>query len=172
MAFVGRSNVGKSSLFNALVGKKGLARVSGTPGKTRLLNVFRLPGFYRVDLPGYGFARASKTARAGFRELLDGYVQHRDTLAGVVWLLDIRRELSAEDEVVRSLLADSGHPVLAVLTKIDKLGRVAIRERTLALAAELGLPPEELQPTSVVTGEGVADLGESILAVAHEDTPP
>jgi selenocysteine-specific translation elongation factor len=59
-----------------------------------------------------------------------------------------------------------------VLTKIDKLGRVAIRERTLALAAELGLPPEELQPTSVVTGEGVADLGESILAVAHEETPP
>ena len=172
MAFVGRSNVGKSSLFNALVGKKGLARVSGTPGKTRLLNVFRLPGFYLVDLPGYGFARASKTARAGFRELLDGDVQHRDTLAGVVWLLDIRRELSAEDEVVRSLLADSGHPVLAVLTKIDKLGRVAIRERTLALAAELGLPPEELQPTSVVTGEGVADLGESILAVAHEETPP
>ena len=68
-------------------------------------------------------------------------MQHRDTLAGVVWLLDIRRELSAEDEVVRSLLADSGHPVLAVLTKIDKLGRVAVRERTLALAAELGLPP-------------------------------
>jgi len=120
--------------------------------------VFRLPGLYLVDLPGYGFARASKTARAGFRELLDGYVQHRDTLAGVVWLLDIRRELSAEDEVVRSLLADSGHPVLAVLTKIDKLGRVAIRERTLALAAELGLPPDELQPTSVVTGEGIAEL--------------
>ena len=134
MAFVGRSNVGKSSLFNALVGKKGLARVSGTPGKTRLLNVFRLPGLYLVDLPGYGFARASKTARAGFRELLDRYVQHRETLAGVVWLLDIRRELSAEDEVVRSLLADSGRPVLAVLTKIDKLKAAAVdavHERTV-----------------------------------------
>jgi GTP-binding protein EngB required for normal cell division len=87
-------------------------------------------------------------------------------------MLDIRRELSAEDEIVRSLLADSGHPVLAVLTKIDKLGRVALRERTLALAGELGLPAEELQPTSVVTGEGVADLGESILALADQGTHP
>ena len=69
-------------------------------------------------------------------------------------------------------MCSTGRPVLAVLTKIDKLGRVAVRERTLALAAELGLPPDELQPTSVVTGEGIADLGESILAVAHEGTPP
>ncbi len=172
VAFVGRSNVGKSSLLNALVGKKGLARVSGTPGKTRLVNVFRLPDLYLVDLPGYGYARASKTARSGFRQLLDGYVEHRDTLAGVVWLLDVRRELSAEDEVVRRLLAASGHPVLAVLTKIDKLGRVAVRERTLALARDLGLSAEEMQPTSVVTGEGIAELGESILAVADQGNPP
>ena len=121
VAFVGRSNVGKSSLLNALVGKKGLARVSGTPGKTRLVNVFRLPGLYLVDLPGYGFARASKTDRAGFRQLLNGYVEHRETLAGVVWMLDIRRDLSADDQEVRGLLAASGNPVLIVLTKIDKL---------------------------------------------------
>ena len=103
IAFVGRSNVGKSSLLNALVGKKGLARVSGTPGKTTLVNVFRLPAFYLVDLPGYGFARASKSARTGFRQLLDGYLGARDTMAGVVWLLDIRRELSAEDTLIRDL---------------------------------------------------------------------
>ncbi len=168
VAFVGRSNVGKSSLLNALVGKKGLARVSGTPGKTRLVNVFRLPGLYLVDLPGYGFARASKTARAGFRELLNGYVEHRATLAGVVWMLDIRRELSAEDQDVRHLLAAAGHPVLAVLTKTDKLGRVAARERLLALARTLEMAADELQPTSIVTGEGIADLGESILAVAEQ----
>ncbi len=168
VAFVGRSNVGKSSLLNALVGKKGLARVSATPGKTTLVNVFRLPSFYLVDLPGYGFARASKTARAGFRELLDGYLQARDTVAGVVWLLDIRRELSTEDETIRELLAESGHPVLAVLTKIDKLGRVAIQERTAALAAALRLPLDQLQPTSAVTGEGIADLGESVLAAADQ----
>jgi GTP-binding protein len=171
VAFVGRSNVGKSSLLNALVGKKGLARVSGTPGKTRLVNVFRLPSLYLVDLPGYGFARASKTARAGFRQLLNGYVEHRDTLAGVVWMLDIRRDLSADDQEVRSLLAASGNPVLVVLTKIDKLGRSAAHERTVALARELGLAVDELQPTSTVTGEGIADLSESVLSVAEQGTP-
>lgn len=168
VAFVGRSNVGKSSLLNALVGKKGLARVSGTPGKTRLVNVFKLPSLYLVDLPGYGFARASKTARAGFRQLLNGYLEHRDTLAGVVWLLDIRRDLSAEDLELRNLLAASGHPVLAVLTKIDKLGRMAARQRTTALARELELAADEIQPTSTVTGEGIADLSESILSVADQ----
>jgi len=170
VAFVGRSNVGKSSLLNALVGKKGLARVSATPGKTTLVNVFRLPTFYLVDLPGYGFARASKTARAGFRQLLDGYLRERGTVAGIVWLLDIRRELSGEDELIRDLLADSGHPVLAVLTKIDKLGRVAVQERTAALARELGLPIDQLQPTSAATGDGIADLGESVLAAAERGT--
>jgi len=168
VAFVGRSNVGKSSLLNALVGKKGLARVSATPGKTTLVNVFRLPTFYLVDLPGYGFARASKSARAGFRELLDGYLQDRETIAGVVWLLDIRRDLSAEDLVIRDLLVASGHPVLAVLTKIDKLGRVAVQQRVTALAGALGLPTDQLQPTSAATGEGIADLRESVLAAADQ----
>lgn len=167
IAFVGRSNVGKSSLLNALVGKKGLARVSATPGKTTMVNVFRLPTFYLVDLPGYGFARASKTARTGFRRLLDGYLQARDTVAGIVWLLDIRRELSAEDELIRTLLAESGLPVLAVLTKTDKLGRVAAQERIAALAGDLGLSIDQLQPTSAATGDGIADLGESVLAAAE-----
>jgi len=171
VAFVGRSNVGKSSLLNALVGRKGLARVSGTPGKTRLVNVFRLPGLYLVDLPGYGFARASKADRSGFRRLLSGYLQDRESIAGIVWLLDVRRELSAEDQEVRAWLAASGRPVLAVLTKLDKLGRTAARERMAALAAELDVAPEDLQPTSVVSGEGIADLGESILAAADEGTP-
>ncbi|HEX5003822.1 MAG TPA: ribosome biogenesis GTP-binding protein YihA/YsxC [Gemmatimonadales bacterium] len=171
VAFVGRSNVGKSSLLNALVGKKGLARVSATPGKTRLLNIFRLPGLYLVDLPGYGFARASKTARAGFRQLLDGYLRQPRSIAGVVWMLDIRRDLSADDLEVRGLLAESGHPVLAVLTKVDKLGREAVRQRTAALAQELDLPADHLQPTSVVTAEGIAELGESLLAVAEQGTP-
>jgi len=171
VAFVGRSNVGKSSLLNALVGRKGLAKVSGTPGKTRLVNVFRLPAFYLVDLPGYGFARASKADRSGFRRLLSGYLQDRESIAGIVWLLDVRRELSAEDREVRAWLAASGHPVLAVLTKLDKLGRMAARDRMAALAAELDVAPEDLQPTSVVSGEGIADLGESILAAADQGTP-
>jgi GTP-binding protein len=165
VAFVGRSNVGKSSLLNALVGRKGLARVSGTPGKTTLLNVYRLPDFYLVDLPGYGYARADKAQRAGFRQLLDSYVAARETLAGVVWLLDIRHDPSEEDLEMRESLAAVGSPVLVVLTKADKLGRTARQTQVTALARALGLPEDQLQPTSIRTGDGIADLGASILAV-------
>ena len=87
LAFIGRSNVGKSSLLNALTGRKGLARVSATPGKTQAMNVFRLPDFYLIDLPGYGFAKASKVNRAAYRRLVEGYLTKRETLTGVVWLL-------------------------------------------------------------------------------------
>lgn len=102
IAFIGRSNVGKSSLLNALVGRPGLARTSGSPGKTTLLNFYRLPEFYLVDLPGYGFARAGKGARAGYRKLVTSYLRTRSSLAGIVWLLDIRHQPSADDLECRS----------------------------------------------------------------------
>jgi GTP-binding protein len=168
IALIGRSNVGKSSLLNALVGRPGMARVSATPGKTTLLNVFRLPQFYLVDLPGYGFARASKTARAGYRRLVNGYLGGRKTLVGVVWLLDIRHPPSKDDLEMQALLIENNRPVLAVLTKADKLVRSAQFTRTKELAAALGLPEDQVQVTSTKSGAGVAELWESITAAAGE----
>jgi GTP-binding protein len=166
IAFIGRSNVGKSSLLNALVGRPGLARVSGSPGKTTLLNFYRLPQLYLVDLPGYGFARASKTDRAGYRKLVTGYLRGRETLAGIVWLLDIRHDPSREDREIQQLLVESGRPVLAVFTKTDKLTRSALRLRERELAEALELTPDQVQLASSRSRTGIAELATSIVAVS------
>ena len=167
IAFVGRSNVGKSSLLNALVGRAGLARVSASPGKTTLLNFYRLPGFYLVDLPGYGFARSSKGERARYRKLILGYLQGRQNLTGVVWLLDIRRDLSREDQEMRELLSANLRPVLATFTKADKLTRSALQSRQRELARALDLEPDQVAVTSSRTGAGIPELAASVLAAAH-----
>jgi GTP-binding protein len=168
VALIGRSNVGKSSLLNALTGRRSLARVSGTPGKTTLLNAFRLPGFYLVDLPGYGFARAGKAARAGYRRLVERYLLERPGLAGVVWLLDVRHEPSEDDHAIQELLVRSGRPVLVALTKGDKLTRSAQAQRTRAIAVALGLHEDQVQLTSSTSRLGIAELAESIVAAVGE----
>lgn len=164
IALIGRSNVGKSSLLNALTGRPGLARVSATPGKTTLLNAYRLPEFYLVDLPGYGYARAGKAARAGYRRLVERYLLERRTLAGVVWLLDARHEPSSDDLDMHGLLVRSGQPVLVGLTKGDKLTRSAQALRPRQLAAALGLQEDQVQLTSSTSRLGVAELADSIIA--------
>ena len=166
IAFIGRSNVGKSSLLNTLVGRPGLARVSGSPGKTTLLNFYRLPGLYLVDLPGYGFAKASKGARAGYRKLVTGYLRTRSSLAGIVWLLDIRHQPSIDDIEMQKLLAESGQPVLAVFTKADKLTRSGLPVRARELAEALGLQQDQIQLTSSHSKLGITDLATSIVAAA------
>jgi GTP-binding protein len=171
LAFIGRSNVGKSSLINALVGRPGLARVSSSPGKTTLLNFYRLPNVYLVDLPGYGFARASKANRAGYRKLVTRYLQTREALRGVVWLLDLRHQPSKEDREMQQLLIESGRPVLAVFTKSDKLTRTAARARQQELAAALQLQPQQVELTSSRSGLGIAELATSILAAAQGENP-
>ena len=101
------------------MGIRGLAKVSSTPGKTRLMNVFRLEKCYFVDLPGSGWAKASQGERAGFRKLLETYLKKRDRLAGVVWLLDVRHSPSDDDYAVQSLRVSTGRPALTVLTTGD-----------------------------------------------------
>ncbi len=166
IAFIGRSNVGKSSLLNALVGRPGLARTSGSPGKTTLLNFYRLPEFYLVDLPGYGFARAGKGARAGYRKLVTSYLRTRSSLAGIVWLLDIRHQPSADDLEMQELLAESGRPVLAVFTKADKLTRSGRPARAHELSEALGLRQDQVQLTSSQSKLGIPELAATIVAAA------
>ena len=126
--------------------------------------MYRLPACYLVDLPGYGFARASKTARAGYRKIIEGYLRQRENIAGIVWLLDIRHSPSREDRWMQELLTKSGHPVLVVLTKADKLGRQARHRRLTDLAGDLQLPEDQVQLVSSTTGDGIAELGESLAA--------
>jgi GTP-binding protein len=130
IAFAGRSNVGKSSAINALVGRKRLAYTSKTPGRTQTINFFELDGGARlVDLPGYGYAKVALTMREQWRALVEAYIASRDTLAGVVVVMDARHPLTALDVQVIDFLGDVR--LLALLSKADKLNRAA-QARTLA----------------------------------------
>ncbi len=123
IAFAGRSNVGKSSLLNALVGRRRLARVSSRPGRTQQINFFSLnrDALRLVDLPGYGFARVPRAVKAGWRKMVEDYLLGRDTLAGVVVILDIRRQPSQEDLMLLDFLRSYQVPVVIAVTKADKL---------------------------------------------------
>ena len=160
VVFAGRSNVGKSSLINRMLGRRNLARTSSTPGRTRTVNFFLIDeSWYVVDLPGYGYARASKREREAWGRSVDRYLRSAAGLASVVLLVDAKVAGTPLDSeayaYLRSLAFD---PVVAV-TKIDRIGRGA-RARTLAEVAELlGMPSgTALFPVSSRTGEGVARL--------------
>lgn len=168
-AFVGRSNVGKSSLLNALTGRRNLARVSSTPGKTQLLNIYRTPVLYLIDLPGYGWARASRGERASYRKLLERLLRERRSLSGVVWLLDVRHAPSSDDADFHRILAASGTPVLAVLTKADKLNRSALAGAIEDRARETGLESDQLQAVSSIKGTGITELANAMVARAEEE---
>jgi GTP-binding protein len=132
IAFAGRSNVGKSSAINALAGRRRLAFVSKTPGRTQMINFFDLGGAgWLVDLPGYGYAKVPQALRAGWEELVGGYLSSRQSLAGVVALMDARHPLTQHDRRLLDWLRPRALPCLVLLTKSDKLSR-AERQRTLA----------------------------------------
>jgi GTP-binding protein len=157
--------------LNALLGRSGFARVSGAPGKTTLLNFYRMPTLYLVDLPGYGYARASHSARARYRKLVTDYLRGRSTLAGVVWLLDIRRDPSVDDLEIQELLIRTGRPVLTAFTKADKLTHSGTLARMKELTRTLGLQADQVQLTSSKSMIGVAELASSIAATAGQEAP-
>lgn len=143
--------------------------MSGTPGKTRALNVYAVPGlprapFYLLDLPGYGYARVSKAERTAFASLLR-HVITRPRLTGIVWLFDIRHDPSAGDRDMQDLLAGTGTRVLAAATKSDKLSRARRAEHALALRETLGLDDDQFVVTSAQTKEGLDELREAVAAL-------
>ncbi|MGK2961181.1 MAG: ribosome biogenesis GTP-binding protein YihA/YsxC [Gemmatimonadaceae bacterium] len=171
VAFAGRSNVGKSSLLNKLVRRKAFARVSRTPGRTREINFFRVnDSFILSDLPGYGYARVSKEKKADWKPLIEGYLKRTPTLAGVVLLLDIRREPSEDDIAMLDFLAEIGVPAVIVLTKVDKVSRPAAAERIDAIMASLALSRDQTIPFSATTGEGRDELAEALMSIVGSGT--
>ncbi|HSN29381.1 MAG TPA: ribosome biogenesis GTP-binding protein YihA/YsxC [Kofleriaceae bacterium] len=158
LAVVGRSNVGKSSLINALVHQPGLARTSRTPGRTRLLNWFEVDGrFHLVDLPGYGYAAVDKDMRAGWQPLIEAYLSNRPALAGVLLLVDVRRGPEDEELDFVPWLQAKDIPIVVALTKADKLPK---NKRMLEVAKAkktLGLKRDPFA-VSAQSGDGIDDL--------------
>lgn len=192
ICLVGRSNVGKSSLLNALAGQKSLARVSATPGRTRLINVFdvRVPGkrrnaspvpqgsssaelssaevrFKLVDLPGYGFASAPASERAKWQELVRGYFEGRPNLCAFAFLVDVRREPNEQDVGLFRWLASLGLRPLVVATKAEKIHKSQYHEVRRQLALALGCAPEAVIVTSATTGLGLEVLKMAVVAAVR-----
>jgi GTP-binding protein len=155
IAVAGRSNVGKSSFLNTLLGRRGLARTSRTPGRTRQLNFFLVnERFTLVDLPGYGFAVGPEAERQAWGPLVEGYLRGRPTLRGVVVLVDVRRGIEADEEELLAFLRAVGLPAAVVATKLDKLGRGARPAALAALGRRLGAAETALVAFSARSGEG------------------
>jgi GTP-binding protein len=166
VAFLGRSNVGKSSLLNRLVHRKQLARTSTTPGKTRLVHWYRVErssgALCLVDLPGYGYAKVAQEERRRWKRLVESYLEGRERLRAAVLLQDLRRDAGEDELLLLAWLAERGIPALVALTKADKLplGRRGARARELA--KQLGLAPGRVIATSAERGLGIPELWRAI----------
>ncbi len=160
VAFMGRSNVGKSSLLNRLTGRQGIARVSKTPGRTREVNFFLADErTYLVDLPGFGYARVSQSQRRAWAKLIEAYVSRRDTLALAVHLVDSRHDPTPLDAMLRDALLSRGVPTAVVLTKGDKISGSKLPRALSRARKQLDLPEEvTVLATSSKSGKGITEL--------------
>jgi GTP-binding protein len=178
VAFAGRSNVGKSSLINALTGQKSLARVSVTPGRTRELNFFTLgkdDAFYLVDMPGYGYARASKAEVKGWTRLIQDYLKGRRELKRVFLLIDARHGLKVSDREIMTLMDEAAVSYQGVLTKADKPKASELAAIESKVGTELAKRPAaypQLIATSARTGAGIPELRAAVAALAPNAVVP
>ena len=173
IVFSGRSNVGKSTLLNKLLGRKALARVSATPGKTVTINFYRVDTARFVDFPGYGYAKRPDSERRRWADLAEGYFAGGRRVALVVQLIDMRHAPSKDDLTMLHYLTDAALPFVVVYTKADKLNKTEFARRLAELEQELAfVPPQTARvPFSALSGLGVETLRQHILQAAEPADP-
>ena len=164
IAFAGKSNVGKSTLINAMIGRKALARTSSQPGKTRTINFYNVEDIlYFVDLPGYGYAKAPRTEIEKWGKMIEEYLNKRETLRGIVMLVDIRHEPGENDRLMYDWLKHYGYDIIIAVTKKDKIKRSQIQKQLSLIKNTLKLAPEDrLIAFSGETKDGVEELWEEL----------
>lgn len=166
IAFAGRSNVGKSSLINTVLNRKNIARTSSSPGRTQMLNFFRINNqVYFVDFPGYGFAKVPSHVRAQWKPMVEDYLKYRKTLKLVILILDIRRAPSSDDASLIRWFEAFGIPFLVVLTKSDKISKSKCSTQQKVIKEFLLLRDEELICFSAVTRKGRQEILKRIMRV-------
>ena len=162
VSFVGRSNVGKSSLLNKLIGRKQLAKVSSQPGKTANINFFDVDGVRFVDLPGYGFAKVSRSEKQRWADLIGGYFEQERSFNLVVALVDIRHDAQKLDQEMLVFLIEAELPFVVALTKADKLSRNKQMQQLASLSRQFGLSKDQMIVTSSEKGTGIDELRRTI----------
>lgn len=172
VAFAGKSNVGKSSLINALMNRKSLARTSAQPGKTQTINYYNVnDAIYFVDLPGYGFARANESVKAQWGKMIEDYLHKSKQLTLVFLLIDIRHAPSENDRIMYDWIVRNGYHPVIIATKLDKINRSQIAKQVKLIRTELSVEPDTiLIPFSAETKQGRDEIYELLDAILEEQS--